>query len=163
MTVRLLFMLWVSTTALANPADDLKAVGHGEMNWMFWKLYDIQLLSSNGRYEQQRYPVALVIRYARKIEAARLVETTRDQWQHLSLPWQETWLQQLQQIWPTVDVGDELMFRIEADLTSRFYYNGQFIGQINDPAFADAFLAIWLSPNTIEPGLRQQLLGEPNA
>lgn len=158
-----LLLLLVTTPVLAGPASDLKPIGQGEMNWLFWKLYDVALLSENGRYQQQQYPLALVIRYARKIEAVRLIETTRDQWQRLSMSWQPEWLQQLQAIWPTVNPGDELVLRVEPSLSSRFYFNGKFIGAIQDPDFAQAFLSIWLSPDTIEPNLRLKLIGDTNA
>jgi hypothetical protein len=41
---------------------------------------------------------------------------------------------------------------------ARFFFNEQPIGEIDDPAFARAFFAIWLDPRTSEPSLRSALL-----
>ena len=39
------------------------------------------------------------------------------------------------------------------------YHNQVKLGQTNDPAFTDAFFAIWLSDNALKPDLSSQLRG----
>ena len=153
----------VGVPAFASPAKDLKLVGFSEMNWMFWKLYDIRLFSSNGQYHEDQYPLALAIEYARDIESAMLVKSTLKEWKRLSVNWKPSWQQQLQEIWPSVSAGDELLLLVERDGVSRFFYNKKFVGEIEDAEFAQAFLSIWLSANTREPELRRQLLGANDA
>jgi hypothetical protein len=40
----------------------------------------------------------------------------------------------------------------------RFYFDGRFVGAIDDAAFARAFFAIWLDERTQAPTLREALL-----
>jgi len=44
----------------------------------------------------------------------------------------------------------------------RFYFNGQPIGEIDDPEFTRAFFGIWLDPRTSRPEFRKRLLGTPD-
>ena len=161
---KFLLMGWfIALPVLANPISSLSVVGQSEMNWLFWKVYDITLLSSTGRYQDNDYPVALSIEYARDIEASMLVDSTLNEWRRLDVKWKTEWQQQLQDIWPSVKPGDELMLLVNSPGNSQFYYNGELIGEINDADFAPAFLAIWLSRDTREPQIRKQLLGEYDA
>ncbi len=143
----------------ANPVKDLKVVGATEMNWLFWKIYDIQLLNQDGEYDKDKFPLALVIRYAREIESSMLLSSTVDEWQRQEITWKPQWRDQLQTIWPNVVEGDEIILRVDQDLNSHFFYNQEKIGTIGDAEFAPAFLAIWLSENTLKPDLRNRLIG----
>lgn len=150
---------------LAAPAhgQSWQTVGEGTMKWMFLELYQIRLLSADGRYQQGRYPLALEITYRRAIPASRLLQATREQWQHLGLddPRQENWLSQLAGLWPDVDKGDVLRLELDADAEHLFLYNGRVLGAVEHRDFGPAFLAIWLSPASSEPELRRQLLASP--
>lgn len=158
-----LLCMVIAMPVFASPTNDLKLVGISEMNWMFWKLYDIRLLSGDGEYRENQYPLALAIEYAREIDASMLVDSTVKEWERLSVNWKKNWQQQLQGIWPSVKPGDELMVHVGPSGLSQFYFNRQLIGTIADPDFAPAFLSIWLSSNTREPEIRKQLLGEADA
>ena len=41
---------------------------------------------------------------------------------------------------------------------ARFFVNGRLQREVREPGFATRFFGIWLSPQTSEPGLREQLL-----
>jgi Chalcone isomerase-like len=43
--------------------------------------------------------------------------------------------------------------------TARFFHNGKLTGEINDPAFVDAFFGIWLNENSSQSRFRERLLG----
>lgn len=159
----IMLMMVFSSTVSAYPVAKMVMVGQGEMNWMFWKLYDIQLYSADGKYNENTFPVALSITYARDIKSTQLVQSTIDEWKRLSLGYKPQWAEQLQQIWPSVKSNDKIDFVVNAKQQNQFYFNQQMIGEISDPEFAKAFLAIWLSPQTREPELRKILTGEPNA
>ncbi|MGL5359930.1 MAG: chalcone isomerase family protein, partial [Shewanella sp.] len=58
------------------------------------------------------------------------------------------------------NAGDHLSFHIIDGQRSQFFFNQQPLNLIEEPQFAEAFLAIWLSPRTSRPELRAQLLGE---
>lgn len=159
----LLLIMFIAMPVFASPVNDLKLVGYSEMNWMFWKLYDIRLLSADGEYRENQYPLALAIEYAREIDASMLIDSTIKEWERLSVSWKEDWTQQLKGIWPSVKPGDELLIHVEISGISHFYFNNQRIGKIVDPDFAPAFLSIWLSTSTREPDIRKQLMGKSDA
>ena len=48
-------------------------------------------------------------------------------------------------IWPDVSKGDTITFDVDVTGVSRFYFNGEWLGAIEDPDFAPLFIAIWLS------------------
>lgn len=151
-------LLWI-INAQANPVADLKLVGKTEINWMFWKIYDIQLLNSDGRFQRDKYPLALAIRYAREIESERLLGTTVDEWQRQDIAWKTDWKNQLDTLWPDVLPGDEIILRVDYNRHSHFFHNKRLLGSIEDAEFAPAFLAIWLSENTLKPEAQRQLTG----
>ncbi len=158
MKALILVALVVCIPAHATPLIDLKEVGKTEMNWLFWKLYDIRLLSADGQYQPQKYPIAIAIRYARDISADQLVSSTIDEWSRQQIDWKNSWQDALSTIWPDVAEGDEIILRVDQNLRSQFYFNDQNIGTIEDEHFAPAFLSIWLSDNTLKPELRNRLI-----
>ncbi len=141
----------------ANPAAQLKLAGEGQVNWLFWNLYQVRLYSSDGRYQPGRYPLALKVDYQRDIDREALIEATRREWQRLEVSWQRSWLQNLERTWPSVKEGDQLLLWVDDQGRSQFYYNSQPIGALDDPAFAPAFLAIWLDPESRASDLRRHL------
>ncbi|MCE2597068.1 chalcone isomerase family protein [Motilimonas cestriensis] len=157
----LLFLLSINAAFAVSPVSDLKKVGSGQMEWLFFSLYDASLYSETGTYQSNRFPIALQIKYHKQIDKKHLLEATQEQWQHLGIDnkQQNDWLMLLNQIWPDVNSGDELTFVVQADASNMFYFNNEPIGKIEDGAFSAAFLAIWLSENTSRPKLRQQLIG----
>ena len=145
--------------AQANPVADLKLVGQSELSWMFWKIYDIQLLSSDGQFDREKYPLALVIRYARDIPSDQLLESTLDEWSRQEIAWKPQWENKLDELWPDVSPGDEITLRVDRERNSHFFFNNELLGSIQDSEFAPAFLAIWLSENSLKPRLKRQLTG----
>lgn len=167
---RLIFALlaWsaMQTTVIASPIDNLQLVGSAKLKVLFWDVYQSHLYSASGHYQpeltnKQRYPLALQITYLRDIDADDLLKRTAKEWQGLGLTETEyqAWLVQLAAIWPDIRKNDQLLFAIDAKGQHQFYYNGQAIGQVEQDAFAEQFLAIWLAENASHPKLRQQLIG----
>ncbi|MEC7941574.1 MAG: chalcone isomerase family protein [Pseudomonadota bacterium] len=152
LTVALLF----AGQARASAVDDLNKRGQGKMSYLFWTLYSAEFYTAPASSER-----ALKIEYYRAIDSKDLVEATENQWYKLGYPNSniERWLKPLYSMWPNVEAGSTLTIRVAEDKVSRFYFDEQPIGVIQDKQFGDAFLAIWLSENTSEPGLRKQLLG----
>ena len=149
--------LFAQERAMAQ--SDLRSVGQGQMKWMLFDLYQAHFYSANGRYQEGQYPQALTLRYQKKISRDALIEATLGEWQRLNIAVAPTWVSQLTRIWPSVNKGDELAIRVAASGVSTFYFNQKPIGEITDPAFGPAFLAIWLSPNSRNPSLTRQLKG----
>ena len=159
MKVAVLLVALVVGVAQANPINDLKMVGSTTFNWMFWKIYDISLLTDNGSYEQGQNPLAIEITYARDIEGEQLVQSTIDEWQRQDILWQETWVEQLAGIFPDIVEGDQIILLVDRTNKSQFYHNNLPIGSIEDPEFTTSFLSIWLSPNSRSPRLTEELTG----
>jgi len=155
----ILFFLFSSST-YAEPTD-LKTVGKAEMRWLMFPLYQVALKTSDGRYQENRYPQVLDILYRRDISKQDLLAATDDQWSRLGVPTEkrQQWIQQLDVIWPSIKRGDRLSFEVGADLKNYFNYNGKRLGGINDDSFGRSFLAIWLSDRTSQPNIRQLLIG----
>ena len=154
-------LLWASL-ACASP-DGLKMVGSGEMRWLMFNLYEATLYSQDGRYQPRRFPVALTLTYAREISREALVDATREEWRRLALAsaqQQERWLPRLAAIWPDVRAGDRLTLYVDEQGRSRFMLGANPIGEIAEPAFAHAFLAIWLDRRSRDPALGRRLRGE---
>ncbi|PTT81916.1 hypothetical protein DBR42_17410 [Pelomonas sp. HMWF004] len=59
--------------------------------------------------------------------------------------------------------GDRISGSLEPGAAAQFHLNGQPRRRIADAAFAKLFFGIWLSPQTSEPAMREQLLGAANA
>ena len=164
----LLSVLCHSAVADSAKQPDLKAglklIGSAEFSVLFWDLYQSWLYSPNGRFTGVEPGLLFEIRYLRTISKDDLIENTVKQWQHLKVPPEryQAYLPQLQQVWPDIRKGDVLTLKVGAGHTE-FYFNQQPAGVIASPDFAALFLDIWLSPQTSEPQLRQQLLGVKNA
>ncbi len=164
----------VVTTSLSaevpSPLRDLYKHGQGTMQVYFWKLYDAEFYLPSKTLDLTDYPQALKITYLRDIKKKDLIEATKEQWQHIGLTHdnQNNWLQLLDEIWPEITKNDTLVIRVENDGASQFFYqkvgssNLVLLGDVDDSDFGENFLAIWLSPKTSRPDLREQLLGLAN-
>ena len=146
--------------------SQLNKIGKSRMSFLFLDIYDIELHSKNIIWQQNSFPQALKITYLRDIAKKDLIKATKEQWQHLQLNQakQDIWLKQLNTIWPEIKKGNGLTIIVDSDQKSRFFFSSkevtnQLIGEITDPNFGPAFLAIWLSKNTSEPKMRSRLIG----
>lgn len=143
------------------PAENLQLVGEARLNVMFWSVYDSRLYTENGRYENAQRPLRLEIQYLRDFAAQALVEQTGEEWDHLQLSHErrDQWLEQLTTLWPDVGKNDVIALEIDTANRSTFYFNGEKLGVIDDADFGEHFVAIWLSPDTSRPALREALIG----
>ncbi|MEX0336613.1 chalcone isomerase family protein [Vibrio tubiashii] len=145
------------------------SVGQAQLTMFFFDIYESQLLTPNGGYVVAQditpHPLALSITYQRDISQQQLLDVTVEQWEKLGYEQTDTskWASRLENIFPDIKEGNNLTY-VTDGYTGNFYYskpqaNQQLIGSIEEEAFNDAFLAIWLSPNTEYPGLRERLIG----
>lgn len=136
-------------------------VGSAKFSVLFWDIYDSHLFTKSGRYQEQSdQDVIFKIEYFRDISADELVKRTVEQWQHLKYKKSdyETFIPNLKRIWPDISAGDSLTL-YRNNQSTEFYFNNMNIGVIDNEEFYKLFLAIWLSPDTSEPELRQSLIG----
>jgi len=147
---------------MSSPISSLQKVGEAKLEIIFWDIYFSELYSADGTYQPQTYPIALNIRYLRDIKAADLVEQTIKEWKKLGISKDkyEKWLPFLTETWPNIKDGDELLFKVNAEKMGEFFFNGNSIGQLEDPEFSEQFLAIWLDENCSYPKVRKRLIGQ---
>lgn len=150
----------LAATALAA-SSSLQMVGEARLHVMFFSVYDSRLYTEDGRYEQDQRPLRLEIEYLRNVKARALVEQTDAEWDHLEVTHERrgAWLQKLTDLWPDVSKNDVIALELDADNRSTFYFNGEKLGTLEDADFGEYFVAIWLSPDTSRPALREDLLG----
>ncbi|MDF5078607.1 hypothetical protein P3605_25355, partial [Vibrio parahaemolyticus] len=79
--------------------------------------------------------------------------------------YRKDWISELDRMFPDIQKGDELTYLTDGKSGQLFYkqvgdVQVKNVGIIEDERMNDAFLAIWLSPNTEFPKLRKQLIGQ---
>jgi hypothetical protein len=149
------------TVVEAAEVPNLQLLGYGRFRKLLWDVFDASLWVSGDSWSLNQTFV-LELRYARDVKGADIVDGTRDQWKHLGYndqARQTEWLAQLSAIFPDVKKGDQLAGVYLPGRETRFFHNGQPIGEISDPEFGRHFFAIWLDEKTSQPMLRAHLLG----
>jgi hypothetical protein len=162
--MRLIFLvalIFSSTYVYSAPLDGLNKFGEGEMKVLFWHLYKAELFGESENYTVNDDNLSLKITYKRDISKRDLIDATLEQWEHVGIDHKHIpdWLAKLDEIWPDIKEDDVLIFAKNNDNSATFFYDSNTLGTIDDPEFADAFLAIWLSENTSRPKLREKLIG----
>ena len=141
-----------------------RLAGEGSFRWFGLKIYDARLwVGPRGLETVRPYaaPFALDLRYARKLQGRKIADASSEQMQKLNLgsPQQRAaWQTKMEQLFPDVQDGSQLTGVYLPNEGARFYLDGQPLGDIADPEFANAFFAIWLSTDTTAPQLRNALL-----
>ena len=140
----------------------LKQVGTSTLRVAFFKVFDSALFTESGDWRDPRTSFRYELTYARSISGNFLVSQTTKEWDHLGFQdnRRSRWVEALKAIWPDVNKGDIIAFDVDAEGVSRFYFNGAWVGTINDPDFAPSFISIWLSPDTSRPAHRDGLLAD---
>jgi hypothetical protein len=136
-------------------------VGSAQFSVLFWDIYNSHLFTKSGRYEENSdQDVIFKIEYLKDITAKELIKRTVEQWQHLKYKKSdyEAFIPRLKSLWPNISAGDSLTL-YRNNQSTEFYFNNMNIGVIDNEEFYKLFLAIWLSPDTSEPELRQSLIG----
>lgn len=111
-------------------------------------LYALEIVYNTGIKADEIVNVSLV-------EMARLRKLTDAQ--------VKAWTTEMQRTFPSVVTGDRLTGLHVPKVGTRFFFNSRLISEINDPAFGEAFFAIWLDEGTKRAELRKQLLGQATA
>lgn len=140
----------------------LKEIGRSSLRVMVFKVFDSALFTESGEWQDRTKSFRYELTYARTIAGAVLASQTTKEWEHLGFTdeRQSGWVEYLEAIWPDVSKGDTITFDVDAAGVSRFYFNGEWLGAIEDPDFAPLFIAIWLSPETSRPAHREGLLAD---
>lgn len=184
-------MTWSQTTAATAPSvsktvksattvpDELNAFGGGSSAWrtqgtgalrfLGFKAYDATLWlaaapSANANPLQNKSLFALEIVYNTTLTSDEIVNVSlleMARLKRLTDVQRKTWTTDMTKFFPSVKSGDRLTGVYVPKIGTRFFFNGKLISEINDPAFGDAFFAIWLDEGAKKPDLRRALLGLP--
>ncbi|MGQ8364863.1 chalcone isomerase family protein [Glaciecola sp. 1036] len=160
-----LLLFW-SLTVLAEPpklefVKDPKTVGKTRLEVLFWDIYEAELIAPEGKWDKDK-PFALRLTYLRDFEGKEIASRSVDEMRDLGFDDElklAKWFQKMHRIFPDVKEGECIMGIVDEDKVSHFYFNDEKIGKVTDAEFTEWFFAIWLSEDTSEPKMREQLLG----
>ncbi|UCV03130.1 chalcone isomerase family protein [Dechloromonas denitrificans] len=149
--------------AAENPLAGFSRWGSGEFRRFGFLIYEATLWAAGD--DPARPPLALKLTYRRSIAGKDIAEASVKEIRALGMA-DETqlrlWGEQMARIFPDVGPGDQIT-GLHLPTGARFFYNDRLIGALGDPAFANAFFAIWLDARTSAPALRSALLKRPAA
>lgn len=143
---------------------EVRHQGRGRLTYFGLHVYDARLWVGPG-FDAARFaeiPLALELIYARTLHGRLIAERSLEEMRRLGAiadTQRERWLAALRLTLPDVARGDRITGVQRPAETTRFFVNGSLRGELRDPDFTRRFFAIWLAPQTSEPGLRQALLG----
>ncbi len=148
-----------------------KTVGEAKLTWFVFDIYTSRLKTPDGAFkvtaDVSPHPFALEINYQRDITKQQLLDVTDEQWQKLGYAdaYRKLWIAELNTIFPEIKKGDVLTYLTDGKTGQLIYRQAgqerqRNIGDVNDEELNDAFLSIWLSPQTEYPKLRKQLIGQ---
>jgi hypothetical protein len=136
-------------------------VGQGQFKWLVFNVFQAKLFAPQGAY-QPGQPHVLELTYQRHIPGRFIVQATLDEMARLGYPdatQLESYRPLLTQAFADVHAGTRLAGVLQANGSTAFIRDGQtLVGTIPGPRFGKYFFAIWLSENSRQPSLRQQLL-----
>ncbi|WP_422403287.1 chalcone isomerase family protein [Pseudomonas sp. GZD-209] len=165
-TLAILLAMALTQPACADWRTTLPLVhltGSGDFSWFGLRLYSARLFSAVSPQHWDE-PFALELRYHRALSRDTLVDASLTEMRRLaaqppSPQTLERWANNMRAAFVDVRPGMRITGVYLPGQGCRFYVDGQLRAEVADPAFAQAFFAIWLDPRARDPQLRQRLLG----
>jgi hypothetical protein len=159
-----------ATTASTPPAEISAALpgallqGQGRLRYFGLHIYDAALWSPArvSASDAPNAPLALEMRYARKLSGALIAERSLQEMKHVGNVSEADglrWLEAMRGVFPDVEAGDRITGVHRPGVGAAFFFNGRATGEVRDAPFAQLFFGVWLSPRTSQPALRSALLG----
>ncbi|MDC8832574.1 chalcone isomerase family protein [Alteromonas gilva] len=145
---------------VTDAVPNAQLAGQARYSYLFWDVYDAALYAPQGRWHQTR-PFALTLTYLRDFDGAEIAERSVKEMRAQGFSDNESlqrWQKAMTELFPDVSENDTIAGVATAAGTSRFYFNGEFLGEIEEQAFTEWFFNIWLGPKTTEPDFRAKLL-----
>ena len=135
--------------------------GSGELRRFGFRVYRATLWAGAN---PEQPPRALELEYALSIAGEKLAVTSVDEMRRLGAgdeTQRQRWGETLRRIFPDVRPGERIV-GVQLPEGAVFYHHvgeqRRLLGRVDDAAFANAFFAIWLDPNTSAPEGRTALL-----
>ena len=145
------------------PLPGARLAGQGLLRFWGLEVYQARLWVGPGFRPESfaSQPFALELEYRRAFKADAIAERSIQEMRRLgtfSEAQARRWQRALQAALPDVRPGDRIVGLNRPGQGVRFEQDGRLLGELADPEFARLFFAIWLSPGTSEPALREALL-----
>lgn len=145
----------------ALPAAAL--LGQGQMRFLGLRIYDARLWAGPQfkAADFGDYPLALELSYHRAFKGTAIAQRSIDEIERqgeLAPALARRWQKALAALLPDVQAGDRLTGLYQPGQGMQLWRGEQLLGTTDDAELARRFFAIWLSPLTSEPGLRNALL-----
>ncbi|WP_279715696.1 chalcone isomerase family protein [Chelonobacter oris] len=138
-------------------------VGTVDYMWGPFHIYTITLYSENGKYQPAQRPLMLTLNYAKPVEGKNFAITLKKELSNIApqapIELQDQWAKKLEQTLPDFQPKDLLNY-IALEDTGYFVLNDTVLEPQFSKAFNQAFLDIWLSPQSSFKRLQSQLLGQ---
>ena len=147
----------------AMPLSGVRLAGQGVLRFLGFEIYRARLWVQPG-FDAGNYgaqPLALELTYHRDFTAEAIAKRSLEEMRRVGSFTAEQatrWQQALQAALPDVKSGDRLLGIHQPGVGAVFKMAGRVVGEVPDAEFSRLFFGIWLSPQTSEPGLRQELL-----
>lgn len=154
--------------ATAAPLSGVRLAGQGVLRFLGFEVYRARLWVQPG-FDAENYgaqPLALELTYHRDFTAEAIARRSIEEMRRVGsfTPQQAArWQQALQAALPDVKAGDRLLGIHQPGVGAVFRMAGRVVGEVPDAEFSRLFFGIWLSPQTSEPRLRQELLAATRA
>lgn len=147
----------------AEALSGQRTIGQTLFRWWGLEVYRATLYADATfdprRFERHR--LALELEYRRAFDGADIAQRSIDEMQGIApMPpaLAADWLDRMTRTFPDVQPGDRLLGVHEPGTGARFYLNGRLLGAVDDAGFSARFFAIWLSPQTSQPRMREALI-----
>ena len=152
-----------SPLAATTPLAGTRMAGEGVLRFLGFEIYRARLWVPPG-FDADNYtaqPLALELTYQRNFTAEAIAKRSIEEMRRVGSFTAEQatrWQQALQAALPDVKSGDRLLGIHQPGVGAVFKMAGRVVGEVPDAEFSRLFFGIWLSPQTSEPGLRQELI-----
>ena len=143
-------------------ASEMKLIGEGTLTVLFFKVYDIRLLSDSKLFSWEN-EFQLEFEYRRNITKERVIDSSLKELkrQHnVTEQNLEEWKTYLEEVIQPLQEGSKATIEWNPQGTITFQNEGLKSVTIKDESFARSYLKIWLGEETSQPNLQSQLLGE---
>lgn len=153
------------SVAVEQELDQPRLAGQGQLRYFGLRIYQARLWVgpqfSPGNWDA--HPLALELTYQRSFSAESIAERSVQEIERLrplSAQQKAAWITQLAQWLSDVKAGDNVTGVYMPGRGMQLWSGERAQGTLDDPELALSFFAIWLSPRTSQPGLREDLLAQ---
>lgn len=145
----------------AAPFAHWQPIGNAEYTWGPFHVYTIGLFSETGIYQEKERPLMLSFKYAKPIEGKNFAITLIKEMETLKFNDGDTtkWLKEMQATFPDFSPNDILNY-VALPNKGYFLLNNMVLDHDFDEKFSQAFIGIWLAPNSTFAKLQPRLLGK---